>query len=50
LDIPPGTYTVKAWHEGLGKFDKPITIKAGETTNWIFQLKEISLPKSTGDL
>ena len=31
-DIPPGTYTLKIWHEKLGETDRTVTINAGETT------------------
>lgn len=30
--IPPGTYTVEAWHEKLGKQTAEVEVKAGETT------------------
>ncbi len=29
-DLPPGTYTVRVWHEELGTTERPITIVAGE--------------------
>ena len=31
-DIPPGTYTLKIWHEELGETEQAVVIKAGETT------------------
>ncbi len=31
-DIPPGTYTLKIWHEKLGETEQTVVIKAGETT------------------
>jgi len=31
-DVPPGTYTLKVWHEKLGELEKEVEVKAGETT------------------
>jgi len=31
-DLPPGTYTLRVWHEELGSRERPVTITAGETT------------------
>ena len=31
-DIPPGTYTLKIWHEKLGEAEQTVVINAGETT------------------
>ena len=31
-DVPPGSYTLKAWHEKLGESEHKIVVKAGETT------------------
>jgi plastocyanin len=28
-DVPPGTYTLRVWHELLGSVDRPVTIEAG---------------------
>lgn len=30
-DVPPGTYTLKFWHEKLGEQTKEVTVAAGET-------------------
>jgi plastocyanin len=30
--VPPGTYTLHAWHESGASLTQPITVKAGETT------------------
>ncbi len=30
-NLPPGTYTIEAWHEKLGTQTQTITVKAGET-------------------
>jgi plastocyanin len=30
-DLPPGTYKLRVWHEGLGTQEKPVTITAGES-------------------
>jgi hypothetical protein len=29
-DLPPGTYTLHAWHEALGELEKEITVTGGE--------------------
>ncbi len=31
-DLPPGSYTLRIWHEELGTLTRPLTVKAGETT------------------
>ena len=31
-DIPPGTYTLKLWHEVLGESEQTVVIKANEST------------------
>ncbi len=31
-DVPPGTYTLKIWHEKLGQTEQSVVIKAAETT------------------
>ncbi|MDH3670192.1 MAG: carboxypeptidase regulatory-like domain-containing protein [Gammaproteobacteria bacterium] len=38
-DVPPGTYTVKIWHEKLGESEQQVVIKAGETTKMDAVLK-----------
>jgi plastocyanin len=35
-DLPPGKYTVKAWHESLGTQSQEITVAGGETTSVYF--------------
>jgi hypothetical protein len=30
-NLPPGTYTIKAWHERLGTSTQKITVSANET-------------------
>jgi hypothetical protein len=30
-DVPPGTYTLRVWHEELGTREQPLTVKEGET-------------------
>ena len=30
--IPPGTYTVRVWHELLGNIDRSVTVESGKTT------------------
>jgi hypothetical protein len=29
--VPPGTYTLRVWHEILGNIDRPVTVEAGKT-------------------
>jgi plastocyanin len=38
-DLPPGTYTIKAWHEKLGTATQTVTIGANETKeiNFVFK-------------
>ncbi|PYX18808.1 MAG: hypothetical protein DMG87_13520, partial [Acidobacteria bacterium] len=40
-NLPPGTYTLKAWHEKLGTAAQQITIGASETktVEFVFKLK-----------
>lgn len=37
--VPPGTYTIKAWHERLAAPDQKITVTAGATTTASFALE-----------
>lgn len=30
-DVPPGTYTLRVWHERLGTLERPVTVTKGET-------------------
>jgi plastocyanin len=39
-DVPPGTYTVQAWQESLGKVTQEVTVKSGEETKADFELKK----------
>ena len=32
-DLPPGTYTLRVWHEVLGTEERPLTIEAGHVAN-----------------
>jgi hypothetical protein len=40
-DLPPGTYTITAWHETYGTRSQEITIAGGQSRNvdFVFQLK-----------
>jgi plastocyanin len=38
-NLPPGTYTVQAWHEKLGTSTQKVTVGAGETKNVEFVFK-----------
>jgi plastocyanin len=35
-DLPPGTYTVEAWHERLGTQSQGVTVGAGDTRDVVF--------------
>jgi plastocyanin len=37
--VPPGTYTLRVWHELLGSIDRQVTVEAGKTTR-----AEMALP------
>jgi len=38
-NLPPGNYTIEAWHEKLGKSQQTITVGAGETKSLDFVFK-----------
>lgn len=38
-NVPPGEYTIQAWHEKLGTMSQKITVTAGETKNLDFVFK-----------
>src|SRR5439155_24594670 len=38
-NLPPGEYTVEAWHEKLGAMKQVITVAAGEAKNMDFVFK-----------
>ena len=40
-NLPPGTYTIKAWHEKLGTTTQTITIGANETKELSFVFKSM---------
>jgi len=37
-DVPPGTYTIKVWHETLGTLTREVTVKPKEATKITFDL------------
>jgi hypothetical protein len=37
--LPPGTYTIEAWHEKLGTQDQKVTIAEKETKDITFTFK-----------
>jgi plastocyanin len=39
-DLPPGSYTITAWHEKLGMLTQKITVGAGETKTLDFTFKQ----------
>jgi hypothetical protein len=43
-DVPPGTYTLVAWHEAAGENSASVTVVAGKTVTADFQLKPTKTP------
>src|SRR5439155_21553356 len=41
-NVPPGKYKVQAWHETLGKQEKEVEVKAGQTAKVAFEMKKQS--------
>ena len=39
-DVPPGSYTLVAWHEYTGETEMPVTVKAKETVQLPIELKK----------
>jgi len=39
-NVPPGKHKVEVWHETLGKQEKEVEVKAGQTTKVSFELKK----------
>jgi hypothetical protein len=39
-DVPPGTYTVEAWHEALGKTKASVKVEAGKTGKITLEYKK----------
>jgi hypothetical protein len=37
--LPPGKYTITAWHETYGEISKEVVITAGEASNLSFVFK-----------
>lgn len=38
-NVPPGKHKIEVWHETLGKMDKDVDVKAGQTTKVAFEMK-----------
>ena len=43
-DVPPGTYTLVAWHEAAGEKPTPVTVSAGKTVTVNIQLAAAKAP------
>jgi hypothetical protein len=43
-DVPPGTYTLVAWHEAAGEKSTSVTVAAGKTVTANFQLTAAKAP------
>ncbi|HXX44696.1 MAG TPA: carboxypeptidase regulatory-like domain-containing protein [Candidatus Acidoferrales bacterium] len=41
-NLPPGTYTIEAWHESLGALDQTVTVAANESKTISFAFKSNS--------
>ncbi len=39
-NVPPGKHKIEVWHETLGKQEKEIEVKAGQTTKVAFEMKK----------
>jgi len=39
-NVPPGKYSVEAWHETLGKQTKEVEVKAGQSTKVAIEMKK----------
>jgi len=46
--VPPGTYTLRVWHEGLGKMEKPVEVKGSEAATVDFIIKPRKKSKKSG--
>jgi plastocyanin len=44
--LPPGTYTIEAWHEKLGPMNQSVTIAANETKDITFVFKAPGAPSN----
>jgi hypothetical protein len=38
-NVPAGKQKIEVWHETLGKQDKEVDVKAGQTTKVSFEMK-----------
>ncbi|MGO8973285.1 MAG: hypothetical protein ACLQNV_07120 [Steroidobacteraceae bacterium] len=43
-DVPPGTYTLVAWHEAAGEKLTSVTVSAGKTATVAIQLSATKTP------
>ena len=42
--VPPGTYTLRVWHELLGGVDRPVTVESGKTATVDITLPSVAPP------
>jgi hypothetical protein len=49
-DVPPGTYTLRVWHEELGTREQPVTVEAGAaaTADVTYPARDGSLRRPSG--
>lgn len=48
-DVPPGTYTLKLWHEVLGELEQSVTVKSDATTSVDFLLPAMATDQNKGN-
>jgi carboxypeptidase family protein len=41
-EVPPGTYTLRVWHEMLGSVDRSVTVEQGKTTTVDIDLQAVA--------
>jgi hypothetical protein len=46
--VPPGTYTVRIWHERFGELTQTVRVGPGETTMIDFGFTGTETPSSAG--
>lgn len=47
-DVPPGEYTLRAWHEALGVLEKPLIVKSNEAAEVDFVISPKGKKKKAG--
>ena len=47
--IPPGTYTLRVWHELLGSSERKVTVEAGKATSVDLALQAVAPDETMKD-